>query len=63
MPAKEMQLVGDRVLERRSDVDVEVADRVGPHLRAAGRAPGGILRRLDGRDRVAVGDLDQDRAR
>ena len=62
MPAQEVQLVGDGPLERGAGVDVEVADRVGAHLGAAGRPPGGVLGRLDRGDGVAVGDLHEHRA-
>src|SRR5436190_21153737 len=62
MPAQEVQLVGDGTLEALAQVDVEVAERVPAHLGPAGRAPRRLLDRGRRGDRVAVGNLEEDRA-
>src|SRR6185503_4708088 len=58
---EERDLIGNSPLEPLANVDVEVSDRVAPHLRAA------LLRQLAGdlrrREIVTVGDADEPWAR
>jgi hypothetical protein len=62
MAPKKMELVGNSSLAPIAQVDVEVLARVLTHLDFALRPPGGRPGAGRRGDRVAICDLDQDRA-